>query len=114
MARKPGPESHDPFSPLLPAQTPGTLGVRDRADPNVNAHPGDTPGSTGINDGAAHAASGRAGLPARMLSSMILAATPDAGMVKTGLFTYHVASEGIPEAKNICSEPETGPWRKAV
>jgi hypothetical protein len=114
MASKPGPISHDPFSALLPAQTPGTLGVRDRADPNANAQPGNTPGSTGINDGAAHGATGRSALPVRMLSSMILAASPDAGLLKTGLFAYHIGTGTIAESKNICAEPIKGPYRKAV
>ena len=114
MASKPGPVSHDPFSPLLPAQTPGTLGVRDRADPNANAQPGNTPGSTGINDAAAHGATGRSALPVRMLSSAILAAASDAGPLKTGLFVYHTGTDTIPESKNICSEPIKGPYRKAV
>jgi hypothetical protein len=133
MSRRPGPENHAPFSPFLPASTPGPLGVRDRADPNVNAHPGDTPGPLGKNDGAAElakrkpvrnqsanvtntsgAVTGGAGLPARMLSSMILGASPDAGAVKTGLFAYHVGTDTIAEAKNICSEPIKGPYRKTV
>src|SRR6266496_4601320 len=34
----------------MPAQTPGVVGLRDRADPNVVACFGDTPGPLGIND----------------------------------------------------------------
>jgi hypothetical protein len=47
-----------------------------------------------------------------MLRSTILAAAPDAGMGKTGLFTYNVGTES--QSDNICSEPKNGPWSKAV
>jgi hypothetical protein len=59
MSRKPGPQGHDPRSPLLPDRTPGTLGVRDAAEPGASADLGDTPGSLGLNDGAERQASGR-------------------------------------------------------
>jgi hypothetical protein len=59
VSRKPGPQSHDPHSPLWPARTPGTLGVRDAAEPGALAKLGDTPGPLGWNDGAALHASGR-------------------------------------------------------
>ena len=39
----------------VPAQTPGSLGKNDRADPNVRSQPGDTPGSVGTNSDAAAA-----------------------------------------------------------
>jgi hypothetical protein len=114
MSRKPGPDSHDPFSPFLPPQTSGPLGLRDRADPNVNARPGDTPGSLGVNDGAYHVAAGWAGIAARMLASTIVATAPDAGMSKGGLFAYHLAIDNKPEAQYICSEPKKGKWRESV
>src|SRR5260370_1058224 len=101
MSRKPGPCNHDPFSPFLPAQTPGPLGCGDRADPNVHAHPGDTPCSLGINDHAHHMATGWArsgsahrgpsgvmGIAAYMSTQMILAATPQTGAPTGGLLVY--------------------------
>jgi hypothetical protein len=47
---KPGlpPGSH--HEQKLPARTPGSLGVNDHGDPNVEAHVGDTPGPLGVND----------------------------------------------------------------
>ena len=53
MSRPPGPTKHNPFSPVVPARTPGLLGFNDAADPNCAAAPGDTPGSLGVNDAAA-------------------------------------------------------------
>ena len=53
MSRTPGPECHDPLSPLLPPRTPGPLGRSDAADPSARARRGDTPGPLGVNDGAA-------------------------------------------------------------
>jgi hypothetical protein len=58
MSRKPGPQGHDPHSPLLPARTPGPLGVRDAAEPYAPAELGDTPGPLGVNDAAERHASG--------------------------------------------------------
>ena len=58
MARPPGTNSHDPFSPLLPSRTPGPLGMNDAADPNVLAHRGATPGPLGMNDAAEKLANG--------------------------------------------------------
>jgi hypothetical protein len=46
----PGPLRPDPFSKLLPAETPGPLGINDAGDPNVSAQSGDTPGPLGRND----------------------------------------------------------------
>ena len=79
MSKVPGPTQTDPFSEAVPARTPGPLGVRDAADPNVGAHPGDTPGSLGVNDGAACHATGfgtSAGPAMRMLTNLMLAAVP--------------------------------------
>jgi hypothetical protein len=59
MSQKPGPQGRDPHSPLLPARTPGTLGVRDAAEPGALAELGDTPGPVGWNDGAVRHASSR-------------------------------------------------------
>ena len=50
---------------LLPSRTPGPLGIKDAADPAVNAELGHTPGSLGVNDGAALLADGRGPRPAR-------------------------------------------------
>ena len=52
----PGPLGKDAPGALVPARTPGPLGMNDTADPNVHAAPGDTPGALGINDAAAVAA----------------------------------------------------------
>jgi hypothetical protein len=49
----PGTLGKDAPGTLVPARTPGPLGVNDAADPNVRAAPGDTPGALGINDAAA-------------------------------------------------------------
>jgi hypothetical protein len=51
MSRLPGPENNDPFSLLLPTQTPGPLGHNDAGDPNAKAVLGNTPGPLGIRDG---------------------------------------------------------------
>ena len=101
MSRKPGPQSCHPFSSLLPPRTPGTLGLRDAADPNVMAHLGDTPGTLRVNDGAAHVASGKLDVPhpkqfgsqggggsslssaASWFMRKATGATSDAGMAKT-------------------------------
>lgn len=53
VSRRPGPVGPDPFSPALSAKTPGSTGLLDQADPNVEADHGDTPGSVGRGDGAA-------------------------------------------------------------
>jgi hypothetical protein len=53
MSRPPGPTKHDALSPRAPDRTPGSLGVRDAADPDILAQAGDTPGTLGRNDGAA-------------------------------------------------------------
>jgi len=58
MSRKPGPQGHDPYSPLLPARTPGPLGVGDAPEPGAHAELGDTPGALGVNDGAERLARG--------------------------------------------------------
>jgi DNA-binding ferritin-like protein (Dps family) len=50
MSRPPGPTQHDPFSPVVPSRTPGSLGCRDAAEPNCRAALGDTPGPLGVND----------------------------------------------------------------
>jgi hypothetical protein len=52
----PGTLGKDAPDALVPARTPGPLGVNDAADPNARAAPGDTPGALGINDAAALAA----------------------------------------------------------
>ncbi len=52
QSRQPGPTQHDPFTDHVPARTPGSLGIRDAADPNEVAPPGDTPGPIGFNDSA--------------------------------------------------------------
>src|SRR5262249_52042648 len=52
----PGTLGKDAPDILVPARTPGPLGVNDAADPNARATPGDTPGALGINDAAALAA----------------------------------------------------------
>ncbi len=52
----PGTLGKDAPDTLVPARTPGPLGVNDAADPNARAAPGDTPGALGINDAAALAA----------------------------------------------------------
>src|SRR5690348_2554751 len=52
MSRPPGPTRHDALSPRVPNRTPGTLGIRDAADPDLLAETGDTPGTLGVNDGA--------------------------------------------------------------
>jgi hypothetical protein len=126
MSRKPGPEQHNPELPLLPSRTRGPLGHGDAADPNGKAVAGDTPGPLGVSDGAyvastVHRVQSRVGhspthagaIPAQMMSSLVLGATIDAGVGKTGLFTYHVAS-GTKAETVICSEPQVGNWRKAV
>ncbi len=58
MSRNPGPQGHELYSSLMPARTPGTLGVRDAAEPGASAELGDTPGPLGVNDSAARQASG--------------------------------------------------------
>ncbi len=52
MSRPPGPTKHDALSPRVPDRTPGSLGIRDAADPDILAETGDTPGTLGVNDGA--------------------------------------------------------------
>jgi hypothetical protein len=52
MSRPPGPTRYDPFSPVVPSRTPGSLGCRDAAEHNCRAALGDTPGPLGVNDGA--------------------------------------------------------------
>ncbi|MGI9067363.1 MAG: N-acetylmuramidase family protein [Pyrinomonadaceae bacterium] len=49
-SRKAQPENGSPDSSIVPAKTPGVLGLLDRADPNVVAWFGDTPGPLGLND----------------------------------------------------------------
>ena len=51
-SRKTQPENGSPHNSIAPAQTPGVVGLLDRADPNVVACFGDTPGPLGINDHA--------------------------------------------------------------
>lgn len=46
-SRVPGPLGNDALEALVPARTPGPLGVNDAADPNVRAAPGDMPGPLG-------------------------------------------------------------------
>ena len=46
------PMSHNPFSSVPPARTPGTLGIRDAASPHGAAEIGETPGTLGRNDHA--------------------------------------------------------------
>ena len=58
MSLRPGPQGHNRHSPLSAARTPGTLGVRDAAEPFASAELGDTPGPLGVNDGAERQASG--------------------------------------------------------
>lgn len=49
-SRKPGPTGDVGTGSVLPAQTPGTLGLNDQADPSVMALCGDSPGPVGRND----------------------------------------------------------------
>jgi hypothetical protein len=51
-SKKAQPENGSPHKSIAPAQTPGVVGILDRADPNVVACFGDTPGPLGINDHA--------------------------------------------------------------
>ncbi len=52
VSRSPGSLFSDPFSKLVPAKTPGPVGIRDQADPNINSNLGDTPGVLGRKDAA--------------------------------------------------------------
>jgi hypothetical protein len=52
MYRKPGPENHNPFSPLLPPETPGPLGRNDAGDPDAKSLLGNMPGPLGVDKGA--------------------------------------------------------------
>lgn len=56
MSSIPGPTRHDATTGVLPARTPGPLGINDAADPNCASQIGDTPGPLGINDHAAQPA----------------------------------------------------------
>ena len=47
------PEGDQVTHPFCPAESPGCLGLHDRADPNARACYGDSPGSVGFNDLAA-------------------------------------------------------------
>jgi hypothetical protein len=58
----PGILGKDAPDTLVPARTPGPLGINDAADPNARAAPGDTPGALGINDAAALAAQAAAAI----------------------------------------------------
>ena len=78
MSRYPGPENNDPFSPLLPPRSPGSLGKRDAADPDTRVHLGDTPGPVGVNDGAASCAHGGRPTVLRMAQQLVLAAAATA------------------------------------
>jgi hypothetical protein len=49
-ARKAGPTAHHSDAGILPAKTPGPLGVNDQADPNVRAFRAHTPGPAGVLD----------------------------------------------------------------
>lgn len=51
-SRRPGPTQRDIFSHLLPARTPGSMGINDAGDPSADAEIGDTAGSLGMNDSA--------------------------------------------------------------
>ncbi len=51
-SRRPGPVSHSYHDRIVPARTPGPLGVNDHADPDARAYSGDTPGPSGFDDGA--------------------------------------------------------------
>jgi hypothetical protein len=51
-SKKPQPENGSPHNSIAPAQTPGVIGLLDRADPNVVSCFGDTPGPLGFNDHA--------------------------------------------------------------
>jgi hypothetical protein len=50
IGRIPGPIRHEPFSKLVPARTPGSLGRNDAADPNAPSLLGDTPGPQAMKD----------------------------------------------------------------
>jgi hypothetical protein len=49
-ARKAGPTGYEKGGGILPAQTPGPLGINDQGDPNARAWQGNTPGPAGIGD----------------------------------------------------------------
>ena len=46
------PIGREGFRRTVPARTPGSLGIKDAADPNVDSDIGDTPGPIGFNDAA--------------------------------------------------------------
>lgn len=48
--RKAGPARAGKDGGILPARTPGPLGINDQSDPNVRAWMGDTPGPAGVGD----------------------------------------------------------------
>lgn len=48
--RRAGPTGHRRQDGVVPARTPGPLGMNDQGDPNVSALQGDTPGPAGVGD----------------------------------------------------------------
>lgn len=83
MPRTPGPQSPDPFSPLLSPRTPGPLGWNDAADPHTKSQTEHRRGPVGVHDAATLAPTndseseeGHAPIPLRMLQSMLVAASP--------------------------------------
>lgn len=49
-SRKPGPLQSPSGTSVIPARTPGPMGMFDQGDPNVTTALGDTPGPLGHND----------------------------------------------------------------
>ncbi|MBE0545298.1 MAG: hypothetical protein IH623_28500 [Verrucomicrobia bacterium] len=56
--KTPGVTGFAPPDGIQPAQTPGTLGLHDRADPDGLSFPGDSPGTVGFNDSTTALAGG--------------------------------------------------------
>lgn len=70
-SRKPGSTGRENGGCILPARTPGTLGINDQSDPNVHAWQGNTPGPTGIGDFARPKFRAAAGPPGTSLVSPV-------------------------------------------